>query len=593
MTTRYPLTDNEEIDKLINLFKSMGISAWHVSSISQPIVTDIDVIATYKNLLIFVECPGRDISGKKIRDAIEKLSALKNNLNSTLQAIERNHRDIFNDEKFSEIKDLFRTNSHASIVTKKVIFTTEKKEKIGDENIRLIRDRDVYLIDFTLYNIFNTIVNSIREYAKYDLFVFLDLRPTNINEPAPTIGTSIKVRLLSESSFNGRVIAYAFNTEIPPISLLKISHVKRLYDWTTEGFERILIRSKLDNIRKYIRDNLPLRYDFFPNNIILATTFSKINSQINSNQREGEETLSFSNSFDIFIVIDGQHRLFSFAVEDSEIQTLGRNWKMPVIIIVFDDRELSKEEIERKMAKLYYDVNSTYTPIASEDEIDLNSKINKDSPEAKSNEIISYLNENSSLLKHKIKTGPFEEEYYGRKLLKRVSLIRYGGLLKIFKQRSKVYKRYHRLYQLFYNNSYDNQDNQYLDFVKKLLNIYFNIVSETLRNVFPNNYSEMINDTQLTDYYFMTVTNIAALINLLYYFITKETEIDRFFRGSTDFNSLKTLLKNYLKPKLELIFDQFNYSKSTWEAEKYTSSQWNKLLNKMTSVLENGLEMNE
>lgn len=585
--SEYPLTDEGEKDLIRRLLNKMGFLAESFERIlynsqSRP-YSDIDVMGIYKNSIIFIECMGRENPTNKLRASVTKLKNLAEEVRDVIRDIEENYPNFFNNDEFEEIRNLYRNGPIERIVVKLIIFTTRRRENLNENDIKYLSRNGIYLIDFDLYKFFEKIASIANKFSKYDLLLFLEVSPQEINEEFPPF----EPIALKINDFNN-ISIYEFAET--PEKLLKYTHTKRLYDWTQEGFQRLLDPKKIKSIRKYIKESCEARSEsdalherecyVFPNSIILASTDSKLNASSNEDHDQLYTLLIKETSFDIFILIDGQHRLYSFADDESDkIKSMAKYDKIPVTLILFKG---NNNTVYTKMAQLFYDINSTYTRIKAETQIDLFSRIKPNSPEKYANDLLKYLNENSRLLKKKIRIKPFDEDYYNRKLIKKASLIKYGGLKFIFDSKNKIYKNFHSIYGHYVNNlGIENEQYKYYDFCRTTVYLYFEAVNEALKAT-KKNYNDIKNDTELSSYYFMFVTNIAALIRLLYYLLERN-EFKEIFRERDAFKELK----NKFSEKMKSIFSGIKYDKKTWEKTGYTASAWNKLFRKYKEILEN------
>jgi len=153
-------------------------------------------------------------------------------------------------------------------------------------------------------------------------------------------------------------LADLYTFEISPYALLPIARVYRrdeledLSPSPESKYQRFLMANKLALIRK----NLLVIPDFmFPNSILVVLsndcTFSETNG-----------TLMIPERYGAVSVIDGQHRLFSYA--DSNIEArLGEQCKIMVTAIRF--REASQQEIIRYSARTFVEINTNQTSIQS------------------------------------------------------------------------------------------------------------------------------------------------------------------------------------------------------------------------------------
>jgi DGQHR domain-containing protein len=147
-----------------------------------------------------------------------------------------------------------------------------------------------------------------------------------------------------------------YTFEISPYELLPISQVFRrdlLPSLTTEmgkEYQRPLIKEKLTGIRDRLLNNP----DFmFPNDILVVLSG-------NCQYQNDQESLNIPQIYGAISVIDGQHRLFSYAADDVR-RRVGDDSKILVTAIKFQDA--TPEQINKYSAKTFVEINTNQTRI--------------------------------------------------------------------------------------------------------------------------------------------------------------------------------------------------------------------------------------
>lgn len=156
------------------------------------------------------------------------------------------------------------------------------------------------------------------------------------------------------SGLMGLADAYFF--EVSPYEILPLAKVYRrdmlpdLDSALAEKYQRPLISSKLKDMRKILLESP----DFmFPNNILVVLSNSSTYDRVSN-------TLNIPDVYGSISVIDGQHRLFSYA--DNRIQDiLGPNAKLMVTGLKFIDA--TDDQINKFSAKTFIEINMNQTTV--------------------------------------------------------------------------------------------------------------------------------------------------------------------------------------------------------------------------------------
>jgi len=150
--------------------------------------------------------------------------------------------------------------------------------------------------------------------------------------------------------------ANIYTFEVNPYDILDFAHVYRrdelpsLYSEEDSNFQRPLIVSKI----KAIRENLLTNPDFmFPNSILAV---------LSNNCRYDEESASLiiPQTYEAISIIDGQHRLFSYANDDVK-NIMDENCKIIITAILFEEADAN--EIHRYSSKAFVEINRNQTGI--------------------------------------------------------------------------------------------------------------------------------------------------------------------------------------------------------------------------------------
>jgi DGQHR domain-containing protein len=203
-------------------------------------------------------------------------------------------------------------------------------------------------------------VSCIGEYSKH---LFLDtLKLQNIPTRRPfeiSEGSNCLIRSCDKKIASGTFgLSDLFSFEASPYEILPYACVYRhdilpnLDSSTPQNYQRPLIPEKLAKIR----ENLLTSEDFmFPNSILVV--LSK-----DCKYLEDSHILRIPDNYGAISVIDGQHRLFSYA--DIRVKDrIGDDSKIMVTAIKFHTDE--DRTLQRYSAKAFIEINSTQTPVKS------------------------------------------------------------------------------------------------------------------------------------------------------------------------------------------------------------------------------------
>jgi len=208
---------------------------------------------------------------------------------------------------------------------------------LSESDIELAKSQDIYLLDFDKLKYYEAIINQIGSSAKYQLL-------SEIFEGKGIDGLNLKVPAI-KGKVQGKIF-YSFLIE--PAKLLPISFVAHKLSNKDEvdSYQRIIIKSKLQSIKKYIVEEGGL----FPNSIILNfNTKGNLQFDLIKNQEENTSArlgyLHLPAKYKSAWIIDGQHRLYGFT-ETEQANTI------PIPVIAFENLNPSYQ------AQYFVDINS-------------------------------------------------------------------------------------------------------------------------------------------------------------------------------------------------------------------------------------------
>jgi DGQHR domain-containing protein len=405
---------------------------------------------------------------------------------------------------------------------------------------------------------------------------------------------------------------YLLNFVLGVDFLLQTSSLNRLRDSTSEeGYQRLLDKDKLRKMRDYLLEGVPA----YPNNIIcklsenaevepirngfaaLPEASQSVYADLLSNGvRDNAFIVRLPDSYSIFEVVDGQHRLFSFAQTkyhlfenaspaekrklkrgDERIAELAK--KSILLVTAIYVRPGSPKQEWADSGRLFYELNTTQTKLSPEDVIDLIQRLNPEDPVAKANRLLVRLN-GTGVLAKKIKLKPWQND-----LIKRTSLIKYSGLEFIFSEGKKS--------RQILNSCFSRQHvfASYEAYCYILIENYLAAYQALLRQKFGSRFSQVEKDLTLTHYYAYSAVFIAGMIRLIRHFFSDN---DRAFRGRDRVNLLlrggtserNTINLNIRNPELIRFFSRglspivrkYHFTRSEFDRQRgWGPNKWAKI----------------
>ncbi|WP_018751738.1 DGQHR domain-containing protein [Paenibacillus sanguinis] len=240
-------------------------------------------------------------------------------------------------ERFSRyINKEFTSNHKRQIVFVEFLFNVSVPEELKD----LAEKSNVILLDEKDLQYYENLVSHIGPASKYQFFA--DMIP---GKRVP----GLEIRVPAIKTKMGGTNCYTFS--ITPEYLLKISYIShrakgKASDVNT--YQRMISKSRLTTIKKYVSDN-----GIFPSNIVLnldqkQVQFEKIGNDFNDKQSIENGILGWliiRPTYKSAWIIDGQHRLYAYSGHEK-----ASNSKLS--ILAFEGLPPSKQ------AELFIDINA-------------------------------------------------------------------------------------------------------------------------------------------------------------------------------------------------------------------------------------------
>lgn len=292
----------------------------------------IDGVAGHEDTLLVFECLTKQKLGKGVT-LNDEIWVWEGKKKAIIQAIQEG-------TDYPELKHY--TNFVFVIVTKNF--------QIAPGQVANAKGLGIELWDDGVLDYYNELIKAVGKYAKYSLLGELGVKPkiTRLFEvPALKI------------VWEGRTV-YSFFAN--PADLLTVSYVARRESTRERHYQRIIKSDKIEAIVKYLKE----KQGFFPNSIILSikskAEFTSLKPPEVKGWPEWAEFgwLQFPEEYQSCWIIDGQHRLFSFAhVPD------GRR----VPFVAFSDLDLTTQ------SAFFLTINKTQKPVEKELLWDLNGEM--------------------------------------------------------------------------------------------------------------------------------------------------------------------------------------------------------------------------
>ena len=209
---------------------------------------------------------------------------------------------------------------------------------------------------------FKELERAIAGAARYEFLASVNINPNDIGDASlgGSILTKSCLELSNKTLFSGQshVSADLFVVTFTPNELLRIARVLRYQgqpmaissgtspNQQSSGYQRILIPDKLRKIREFVKDDSKVA---FPTNLTLVLS--------NECQKQGSK-LHIPSKYASIDVIDGQHRLFSYALSSEQVR---EEALLIATAIKFNANDV--QEINRYAAQTFITINREQTKV--------------------------------------------------------------------------------------------------------------------------------------------------------------------------------------------------------------------------------------
>jgi DGQHR domain-containing protein len=331
-----------------------GGANFHIASSGEK--NQIDACGRYRDALFIFECKA---SGKKIKKNLRQdILATRERARIAL----KNYKNIPEYSECKIVKFIF--------ITKKIEIPESEKNLFKDSNIR----PRVWYADEQMLEYYIDLYGQIGEYAIYNFLSDYGILPPEYEQ----------LKVIAMKTKIGRYEAYSFY--VKPKELLKFSYVARRRSLKENFYQRMLEKSRIKKIQQFLDNG-----GIFPTNIIISLktgdkivkrTFEKIDI-LEENKTLEIGVLTIKNSYCACWIIDGQHRLYSFA------RSVSNNL---IPCIAFDKIGIEDER------RFFLEINREQKPIQPDLIWDLEGLANPDTPRGIISNIVRALNKREPFL---------------------------------------------------------------------------------------------------------------------------------------------------------------------------------------------------
>lgn len=577
-----------EIEQIALFFKKSGMSTLTKFNMpkgnSKKALCDIDVLGVRNNIVILAECVGNEPIGAKTKDFNSESSIIEEKLDAFIEALKKTNPSFYDicNQTFDELKD--------EIVIKKLVVSSTKEDVSEDR--KTWKDR-LFIWGKEDFEYFRVVSDTTYDHCKFEIFNSLGIKPSEIVDKKHKKPTTISYIATGEEDKEKFVITFP----VPVQDMLERSFVLRYAFDPEAGFQRLLDKRKLRKMRAYLLKEMKS----YPNSIIVVLnqdvvlkrfSLDQFSTAVSEDIKElGKKSLflvTVPDRYDAFTVIDGQHRLFSFAQdkyheyeahnadevselkkEDATLSKLARQMQLVVTAIHFKSRN---GKIEDFKARLFSEINTTQTRIRPEDIIALTARLDPQNPVSKAYTLLEKLNDKGPLL------GMIKVRFWQEDRIKIATLVRYSGIKDIFNEKSKTHEIYYSIFEK------QTKVANYADFCSLLIENYIFALKEALKAKHKE-WDKMWKDVGLQEYYVTSAVAIGALIRLLRHLLSKEDKVYRIKEKITDkifdhiFNKNiynKRLIDLFREP-VDILVDTFRFDREEFQANGYAANRWAKI----------------
>lgn len=360
-----------------------------------------------------------------------------------------------------DVKRAIRTDRRYAHISKVCFILATTKTGVRREDVAYAkRHPEVFVWDENFISYYRSLYQKIGAYARYNLLAELNIKPT-------------EKRILQIPCMRTKILGHTlYSFFAPPRDLLELTYVARRGMAREEYYQRLVDKSRIVDIAKEFLN----RNGIFPNSVLLSFnkppqfTRSRATAEISRHKPKGILTrlssdvefgyLRLPHEYRSCWIIDGQHRLYSFAFAK-------RDAKQSVCVIAFENISLTEQ------AKYFVEINSNQKPVPADLLWDLKGELMPKLSDGMISNVVKRLNQ-TGVLKGKIYLPSAGMKVPGEKLL------RFAGMCINIKRRKLLMPRTEHMNLLSdHNPLYRRNPDVLLQRGTTALRKYFSVVNKT------------------------------------------------------------------------------------------------------------------
>ena len=373
-----------------------------------------------------------------------------------------------------------------------VLATNNREIRTEDKEVSEL-EPPIFLWDGKLLDYYEKLYRTIGKYSKFNLLGEMKINPSR-RSPMKVFALKTKIR---------KHKVYQFFIE--PKELLEISYVARRERGLEQYYQRLVKRKRIKTLVEFLDQKTGL----FPTNMVMSI----VRLRFKSHKKMGAfeiGMLEFPKEYRSCWIIDGQHRLYSFAHSVSNV---------PIPVVAFHRLNLEQH------AKFFLEINKEQKPVPPDLLWDLEGLLRPKENEGIISKTCKKLNRMRGPLNNKIYIplhGP-----------RKRGMLRLSGLCSSV-QKAKLVEKHsaHLLPAKGTNPLYDDKPAVIERKLSSALNRYFSIIDEIFGDAYKNNFV-------------FTAGGISVMIDLFERILSRLTKIPK-----------KNDLKKYLIPVVKYLEDK-------------------------------------
>lgn len=325
-----------------------GDNGFHIAPEGES--NQVDVAGRYDDILFIFQCKA---AGRKVK------KSLRDDILSTRERMRiaiKNYKNISEYSKCKLVVPVF--------ITKRIIIPETEKELFYSG-----KDPKIWYADESLLEYYSELCDKIGKYAVYNFLADFNVKFTKSGD----------LELLSLKTKFKNYFVYNFFAN--PKELLKFAYVARRRSTKENFYQRMLEGPRIRKIKQFLDQG-----GIFPTNIIISLKKGEIEFKKNNDNLSNDidvGLLRIKNSFNACWIIDGQHRLYSFANSKSDCL---------VSCLAFENIDIEDER------RFFLEINREQRPIKPDLIWDLEGLANPDTKRGKISNIVRTLNNRDPFL---------------------------------------------------------------------------------------------------------------------------------------------------------------------------------------------------